>query len=261
MISTEFLGDRCLASQACRGDSTLLSGRLAQPSPALNISIKLINSFTPAHRRWWRWFVVYRIVHNLILLGIICKNKYRVISGRASQGEPGSSLMLSVSGGGGRMVEQVDDQGGGSHLTIAHSSDHHRDQEDKITKTDHENVAPRMPSRVSPSDNLPACSNCDCKSSQHKEMEDVPVSHSQPQPSEIFPQCMSQGSSSISILCEVLSWRRTARDRTVRTRHHQSSHCLSFKYLPILLSLGSGYLSVVLSVVPHHHTTTPALPY
>ena len=49
MISTEFLGDQCLASQACRGDSTLLSGRLAQPSPALNISIKLRNSFTPAH--------------------------------------------------------------------------------------------------------------------------------------------------------------------------------------------------------------------
>ena len=47
MISTEFLGDRCLASQACRGDFTLLSGRLAQS--ALNISIKLINSFTPGH--------------------------------------------------------------------------------------------------------------------------------------------------------------------------------------------------------------------
>ena len=191
--------------------------------------------------------MVYRIVHNLIQLGIICKNKYRVISGRASQGEPGSLSNVSVSGGGGRMVEQVDDQGGGSHLTTAHSSDHHRDQEDKITKTDHENVAPRMPSRVSPSDNLPACSNCDCKSSQHKEMEDVPVSHSQPQPSEIFPQCMSQGSSSISILCEVLSWRRTARDRT---QHYQSSHCLSFKYLPILLSLGAGLLISFSSLLP-----------
>ena len=137
------------------------------------------------------------------------------------------------------MVEQVDDQGGGHHLTPRHSSDRHsRDQEDKITKTDHENIAPRMPSRVDPSDDLPACSNCSCKSSQHKEVEDVPVS-------EIFPKCVSQGSSKISILCEVLSWRRTARDRT--HNQHQSSHCLSFKYLPILLSLGSGYLSVVWS--------------
>ena len=143
------------------------------------------------------------------------------------------------------MVEQVDDQGGGSHLTTAHSSDHHRDQEDKITKADHENVAPRMPSRVSPSDNLPACSNCDCKSSQHKEMEDVPVS----QPSEIFPKCMSQGSSKISILCEVLSWRRTARDRP-HQHQHQSSHCLSFKYLPILLSLGAGLLISFSSLLP-----------
>ena len=135
------------------------------------------------------------------------------------------------------MVEQVDDQGGGPRLTTAHSSDHSRDQEDKITKTDDENFAPRMPSRVYPSDNLPACSNCCSKSShssQHKEMEDVRVS----QHSEIFPKCMSQGSSKISILCEVLSWRRTARDRT--HNQHQSSHCLSFKYLPILLSLGWG---------------------
>ena len=44
MISTEFLGDRCLASQACRGDSTVLS--LASPVPAQDISIKLLNSFT-----------------------------------------------------------------------------------------------------------------------------------------------------------------------------------------------------------------------
>lgn len=132
------------------------------------------------------------------------------------------------------MVEQVDDQGGGgSQLTSEQ-----RDQQDEITKTDHENFTPRMPSRVDPSDSLPPCSNCCCsKSSQHKEMEDVPVS----QPSEIFPKCMSQGSSKISILCEVLSWRRTARDRT---KHYQSSHCLSFKYLPLLLSLGEGYLSV-----------------
>ena len=129
------------------------------------------------------------------------------------------------------MVEQVDDQGGGeSQLTSEQ-----RDQQDEITKTDHENFTPRMPSRVDPSDSLPPCSNCCCsKSSQHKEMEDVPVS----QPSEIFPKCVSQGSSKISILCEVLSWRRTVSDR--RTQHYQSSHCLSFKYLPLLLSLGSG---------------------
>ena len=144
------------------------------------------------------------------------------------------------------MVEQVDDQGGGPHLTTRHhSSEHSRDQEDKITKTDDENVAPSLPSRVSPTpDNLPACSNCcshssdSSHSSPQRELCDVGVS----QPSEIFPQCMSQGSSQISILCEVLSWRRTARDRTRdRTTHqHQSSHCLSFKYLPILLSLGGG---------------------
>ena len=179
----------------------------------------------------------------------------RVISGRGGPGR-GKLWQLSNVGltGGGRMVEQVDDQGGGeSHPT----SDHHRDQQDEITKTDHENFPPRMPSRVSPSDSLPPCSSCCCsKSSQHREVEDVPVS----QPSEIFPKCVSQGSSKISILCEVLSWRRTARDRTHRQHHqHQSSHCLSFKYLPILLSLGSGYLSVVLSVVPHS-TTTPAQP-
>ena len=42
MISTEFLGDQCLASQACRGDPTVLPG----PPAARNISIKLLNSFT-----------------------------------------------------------------------------------------------------------------------------------------------------------------------------------------------------------------------
>ena len=143
------------------------------------------------------------------------------------------------------MVEQVDDQGGGPLLAAHHSSQHHRDQEDKIPKTDHENVAPRMPSRVDPSDKTnSACSNCCSKSShssqssQHKEVEDVPVR----QPSEIFPKCMSQGSSKTSILCEVLSWRRTARDRTQHQHQHQSSHCLSFKYLPILLSLGGGLI-------------------
>ena len=130
------------------------------------------------------------------------------------------------------MVEQVDDQGGGHH-----SSDQDRDQEDKITKTDHENFAPRMPSRVYPSDDTSS------SSSQHREVEDVPVS----QPSEIFPKCMSQGSSKISILCEVLSWRRTARDRP---HHYQSSHCLSFKYLPILLSLGAGLLISFSSLLP-----------
>ena len=147
------------------------------------------------------------------------------------------------------MVEQVDDQGGGApphphHLTSPFSSDQswdRGDQDDEITITDHEHFAPRMPSRVDPSDNLPECSNC-CskssqKSSQHKEMEDAPVS----QPSEIFPKCVSQGSSKISILCEVLSWRRTARDSS--HQHHQSYHCLSFRYLLVLLSLGSGQLS------------------
>ena len=175
--------------------------------------------------------VFYSIVHNLIQLGIICENKYRAISGRGgARGKPAWQVSNVCLAGGGRMVEQVDDQGGGSRLTS-----HHGDQEDKTTKTDHENFAPRMPSRVDPSDSLPPCSNCCCsKSSQHKEMEDVPVS----QPSEIFPKCVSQGSSKISILCEVLSWRRTARDR--KHHQHQSSHCLSFKYLPLLLSLGEG---------------------
>ena len=129
----------------------------------------------------------YGIVHNLIQLGIICKNKYRVISGRGGPGRGSWELSNVCLTGGGRMVEQVDDQGGGeTQLTPLLSSDHSRDQEDKITKTDHENFAPRMPSRVDPSDSLPSCSNCCCsKSSQHKEMEDVPVS----QPSEIFPKC------------------------------------------------------------------------
>ena len=175
----------------------------------------------------------YSIVHNLIQLGIICENKYRAISGRGgARGKPAWQVSNVCLAGGGRMVEQVDDQGGGSRLTS-----HHGDQEDKTTKTDHENFAPRMPSRVYPSDDTSS------SSSQHREVEDVPVS----QPSEIFPKCVSQGSSKISILCEVLSWRRTARDRT---QHYQSSHCLSFKYLPILLSLGAGLLISFSSLLP-----------
>ena len=117
-----------------------------------------------------------------------------------------------------RLVRLVVDQDGGGGVTTTHLGDQ---QSQSLTprlrdnnKTDHENIAPKMPSRVETSDNYPPCSTC---SFLHKSSQSSPgvsccdESPADCQPSEIFHKCERQGTVPVRSLSEVevLSWRRT----------------------------------------------------
>ena len=127
--------------------------------------------------------------------------------------------------------------------------------------TDHEVCSPLLPSRIHPSDaHLPSpCYHCYCKYSQSwKDSLSLSI-HSKT--SEILPKYRCQCRSKISILEEVLSWRRTScdaksldtkvlesahtntRPKFAETVHHSTApHCLSFKYILLILSLGTNQL-------------------
>merc|ERR1719195_44639 len=123
--------------------------------------------------------------------------------------------------------------------------------------TDHEVCSPLLPSRIPPSDaHLPSpCYHCYSKYSHQSWKDSLSLSiHSKT--SEILPKYRCQCRSKISILEEVLSWRRTScdaksldtkvldsahtntRPKFAETVHHSTApHCLSFKYILLILSL------------------------
>ena len=134
-----------------------------------------------------------------------------------------------------------------------HDPDH--DEHENSVK-DHEKFSPSLPSRVDPSDfSTPDCHNCYCKSSSKKNCWRQLQSHCS-NPSEILSKYQCQNHRKISILEEVLSWRRTPCDfaRTLQTQvlhpykqrprknttllQSIAPYCLSFKYILFILSLG-----------------------
>ena len=156
---------------------------------------------------------VYNIMlHNLILLGIICKENTNIVCNERSVSNLPAAECVWCWG----PVEAglVVDQGGGERgvaLQLGDQQSARLTNRQNNNKTHHENFAPKMPSIVDTSDNSPACSTCSFlhKSSQREpglsSADDLPVSR----PSEIFHKCVSGWWRSVTLLSEVLSWRRT----------------------------------------------------
>ena len=154
------------------------------------------------------------MLHNLILLGIIiCREKHKYICLGSSLTSPCSSARVWRWWWGVQEVQEVQeagmvDQGGGRGGDQQSARLTNRQN---INKQNHENFAPTMPSIVDTSDNSAACSTCSFlhKSSQRdpglSSSDDLPVS----QPSKIFQKCVRGWWRSVTILSEILSWRRT----------------------------------------------------
>ena len=140
-------------------------------------------------------------------------------------------------------------------LVEHHHDPEHNDHENSVK--DHEKFSPSLPSRVHPSDfSTPTCHNCYCKSSSKNNCWRRKLQPHCSNPSEILSKYQCQSHQKISILEEVLSWRRTPCDfaetlqtqvlhpykerprKTTTLLQSIAPYCLSFKYILFILSLG-----------------------